>query len=135
MTNDKTILLVDDYEVDVMAVRRAIKELGVKNPIAVCCNGQEALEWLKAHPKPGLILLDLRMPVMGGLELLAKAKSDLDLKNIPVVALTTSKEESDKVQAFNLGIAGFMVKPVDPKLYLSVMKTISIYWQTSELPY
>ena len=130
-----TILLVDDDEVDVMAVRRALKELNVKNPVAVCHDGAQALQWLKANPKPGLVLLDLRMPVMDGLEFLNQAKKDLDLRKIPVVALTTSKEETDRVQAFDLGIAGFMVKPVDPRLYISVMKTISIYWQTSELPY
>jgi len=135
MTTTHTILLVDDDEVDIMAVSRALKELNVTNPVAVCRNGKEALQWLKTHPKPGLVLLDLRMPVMDGLEFLANAKTDLNLKTIPVVALTTSKEESDRIQAFNLGIAGFMVKPVDPKLYLSVIKTISIYWHTSELPY
>ena len=135
MTEIHTILLVDDDEVDIMAVSRALKELKVKNPVAVCRNGEEALQWLKTHPKPGLVLLDLRMPVMDGLEFLAQAKQDQDLRKVPVVALTTSKEEADRTRAFELGIAGFMVKPVDPKLYLSVMKTISIYWKTSELAY
>jgi len=135
MTESYTILLVDDDEVDIMAVSRALKELKVRNPVAVCRNGEEALQWLKTHPKPGLVLLDLRMPVMDGLEFLAQAKQDQDLRKVPVVALTTSKEEADRARAFELGIAGFMVKPVDPKLYLSVMKTISLYWQTSELAY
>ncbi|MCX5795838.1 MAG: response regulator [Elusimicrobia bacterium] len=135
MIENQTILLVDDDEVDVMAVSRAIKELNVKNPVATCRNGEEALQWLKTHPKPGLVLLDLRMPVMDGLEFLAKVKGDLDLRKVPVVALTTSREETDRARAFDLGIAGFMVKPVDPKLYISVMRTISIYWKTSELPY
>ena len=135
MRENQMILLVDDDEVDVMAVRRALKELCVKNPVAVCRNGEEGLKWLKENPKPGLVLLDIRMPVMDGLEFLDKVKGNLDLRKIPVVALTTSKEESDKIRAFDLGIAGFMVKPVDPRLYVSVMKTISIYWKTSELPY
>lgn len=137
MRNSQTILLVEDDEIDVMAVQRALKELHVKNPVAVAPNGEEGLKWLNEHPdeSPGLILLDINMPVMNGLEFLQRVKSDVQKKKIPVVVLTSSREEFDKVNAFTLGVAGYMVKPVEPSKYLSVMKTISAYWQASELPF
>ena len=135
MRDDHAILLLEDDEVDVMAIKRALKDLGSKNALEVVSNGEEGLKWLKAHAQklPGLILLDINMPVMNGIEFLRCIKADALQKKIPVVALTSSRAETDKVEAFNLGIAGYMIKPVDPGKYLSVMKTISIYWKTSEL--
>lgn len=137
MRNSQTILLVEDDEVDIMAIQRALKELHVDNPVAIATNGDEGLKWLDEHPNelPGLILLDINMPVMNGLEFLQQIKSDMQKKKIPVVVLTSSREEFDKVNAFTLGVAGYMVKPVDPAKYFSVMKTISVYWQASELPF
>lgn len=137
MRENQIILLVEDDEVDVMAIQRALNELGVKNPVEVASNGDEGLRWLREHPGrlPGLILLDINMPVMNGLEFLEHLKNDPEKKKIPVVVLTSSREEFDKVNAFTLGVAGYMVKPVDPSKYFSVMKTISVYWRTSELPF
>lgn len=137
MRNDQAILLVEDDEIDVMSIQRALKELHVENPIAIASNGEEGLQWLNAHSEtpPALILLDINMPVMSGLEFLQRIKSDVERKKIPVVMLTSSREEFDKMNAFSLGVAGYMVKPVDPAKYFSVMKTISVYWQTSELPF
>jgi CheY-like chemotaxis protein len=135
MTTNQTILILEDDEVDVMAIRRALKEFNVKNPLAVCSNGEEGLRWLSGNPRPGLILLDIRMPVMDGLEFLKRVKENPQMRLVPVVALTTSREEGDKFRAFDLGISGFMVKPVEPSTYLSVLQTIAVYWQTSELPY
>ncbi|MCK5515650.1 MAG: response regulator, partial [Desulfobulbaceae bacterium] len=86
------------------------------------------------NEKPGIILLDLNMPKMNGIEFLRIAKSDDDLKKIPVVVLTTSKEEQDKVSSFNLGVAGYMIKPVDYLKFVEVVKTIDLYWTLSELP-
>ncbi|MFZ5801635.1 MAG: response regulator [Candidatus Omnitrophota bacterium] len=137
MRSDQKILLVEDDEVDVMSIERALKELGVPNEVKVAANGEEALRWLmeSGHALPGLILLDINMPVMNGIEFLQHLKKDPERKKIPVVMLTSSREEIDKHQAFTLGVAGYMVKPVDPNKYFSVMKTISVYWKTSELPF
>ena len=111
------------------------KELNIKNPLVVCENGAKGLEWLHANLNalPGLILSDIDMPVMNGLEFLDKVKHDPDLLKIPVVILSTFREESDRTKAFKLGVAGYMIKPVDASKYLSVMETIAAYWRTSEL--
>ncbi len=132
----KGILLVEDDRVDVMTVRRALKDIKVTNPLIVAGNGEEALEYLRdgENEKPGIILLDLRMPKMNGLEFLKVAKQDGALRSIPVVVLTTSQEDQDKVDSFDLGVAGYMVKPVDYKQFVEVMRTIDLYWTLSELP-
>src|SRR4030065_440531 len=109
----KSIMLVEDDQVDAMTVRRALKELHVMNPLQHVENGEEALNFLRnpANPRPCLILLDLNMPIMGGIEFLQIAKHDESLKGIPVVVLTTSEEQEDKVESFQLGVAGYMRKP------------------------
>lgn len=137
MRDGQIILLLENDEVDVMAIKRTLVELGISNKIEVVSNGDEGLKWLNAngHNLPSLILLDINMPVMNGLEFLDAIKADKAKKKIPVVALTSSRDEKDKVQAFEFGIAGYMVKPVDPTKYFSVMKTIVTYWNTSELPF
>src|SRR3989338_6329472 len=96
---NKPILLVDDDQVDVMTVTRA-----------------------------------LNMPVMNGIEFLEVVKHDDRLKGIPVVVLTTSEEEQDKVNSFNLGVAGYMAKPVDYRQFVEVIRTIDAYWTISEMP-
>ena len=137
MKTTKPILLVEDDEIDQMTVRRALKEIHVVNRVDVCANGEEALEFLK-DPKteePGIILLDLNMPKMNGIEFLrAIAEEEERLKRIPVVVLTTSQEEQDKIESFCLGIAGFMLKPVDYKQFVEVVRTIDLYWTLSEFP-
>lgn len=132
----KSILLVEDDRVDVMSVKRALKDIKVTNPLIVAGNGEEALEYLRdgKNKKPGIILLDLRMPKMNGVEFLKVAKQDGALRSIPVVVLTTSQEDQDKVDSFDLGIAGYMVKPVDYKQFVEVIRTINLYWTLSELP-
>jgi CheY-like chemotaxis protein len=94
------------------------------------------LEYLRdeKNEKPCIILLDLNMPRMNGIEFLKIAKQDELLKMIPVVILTTSKEDRDKVESFKLSIAGYMIKPVDYQQFVEVIKTINIYWTLSELP-
>jgi CheY-like chemotaxis protein len=128
--------LVEDDRVDVMTVQRALKEIRVTNPVEVAGNGEEALKFLNntTNPKPGIILLDLNMPKMNGIEFLKRAKQDDRLKKIPVVVLTTSKDEQDKVESFNLGVAGYMIKPVDYRKFVEVIKAIDMYWTLSELP-
>ena len=136
MRSNKPILLVEDDQVDAMTVKRALKEINITNRLDITNNGEEALEFLRnpGNDKPGIILLDLNMPRMNGIEFLKIAKSDDDLKKIPVVVLTTSKEDQDKVDSFNLGVAGYMIKPVDYLQFVEVVKTIDLYWTLSELP-
>lgn len=132
----KSIMLVEDDQVDTMTVRRALKELHVMNPLQHVENGEEALSFLRnpANPRPCLILLDLNMPIMGGIEFLQIAKKDESLKGIPVVVLTTSEEQEDKVESFQLGVAGYMRKPVDYPQFVETIRTIDAYWTISEFP-
>ncbi len=136
MRRSKPILLVEDDQVDVMTVKRALKEIRVINRLDIVNDGEEALTFLKntENEKPGIILLDLNMPKMNGIEFLKIAKKDKGLKKIPVVVLTTSKGDQDKVDSFNLGVAGYMIKPVDYRKFVEVVKTINLYWSLSELP-
>jgi CheY-like chemotaxis protein len=136
MTNKKPLLLVEDDDLDAKTVQRALKELHVTNPLARVTNGEEALSWLRnpGNGKPGLILLDLNMPVMDGIEFLQVAKGDEHLRLIPVVVLTTSRQESDKLTSFDLSVAGYMVKPVDYMQFVEVVRTITLYWTLSETP-
>ena len=128
MNNRQTILLVEDDKVDQMTVKRALKDIKVSNPLEMVENGEEALDYLNnvENEKPGIILLDLNMPKMNGIEFLKIAKQDDKLKRIPVVVLTTSKEDEDKVESFNLGVAGYMIKPVDYLKFVEVIRTINM---------
>lgn len=135
MRKDIPILLVEDDEIDQMTVSRALKEIHVTNRLDIAGNGEEALALLNdnRNQKPGIILLDLNMPRMNGIEFLSLIKKDEELKKIPVVVLTTSIEEDDKVKSFNLGVAGYMHKPVDYMQFVEVIRTIDLYWTLSEL--
>ncbi|GAB4540219.1 MAG: response regulator [Thermodesulfovibrionia bacterium] len=130
------IMIVDDDEVDVMTIKRALKEIKITNPLYIARNGEEALEILRNGKKehPALILLDLNMPRMGGIEFLRVIKQDDGLKKIPVVVLTTSSEDEDRVESFNLGVSGYMIKPVEYIRFVEVVKVIDLYWTLSELP-
>lgn len=133
---DKPILLVEDDRVDVMTVNRALKEIKVANPVVNLENGEEALKYLRdpGNVKPCIILLDLNMPIMNGIEFLEVVKHDSLLRRIPVVVLTTSGEQQDKINSFDLGVAGYMAKPVDYRQFVEVMRTIDAYWTISEVP-
>ena len=134
MTN---ILLVEDDEVDVMNVRRAFKKNNIANPLHVASNGLEALELLRSPAmakERRLILLDLNMPRMNGIEFLRELRADPELRPTPVVVLTTSNEEKDRVEAYNLNVAGYIVKPVTLINFVETMATLNKYWTLSELP-
>lgn len=136
MRSSNPILLVEDDKVDVMTIRRALRELKVTNQLDVAGNGEEGLAHLK-HPdtlEPCIILLDLNMPRMGGLEFLAIIKQDDRFKRIPVIVLTSSQEEQDRINSFNHSVAGYMVKPVDYHQFVEVVRTIDLYWTLSEVP-
>ncbi len=136
MRNNKPIMLVEDDQVDVMTIQRALKEIKVTNQLYVAGNGEEALQMLKEnnHKRPGLILLDIEMPRMNGIEFLRVIKQDEKFRSIPVVVLTASREDENRVESFNLGVAGYMIKPVDYIKFVEVVKTIDLYWTLSELP-
>ena len=136
MKTKKPILLVEDDTVDQDSVRRAFKDLHVANELIIVGNGEEALNYLnnQANDEIGLILLDLNMPRMNGIEFLKEIKNNISLKQIPVVVLTTSNEENDRIESFKLSIAGYMVKPVQYLNFVEVIKSINWYWTLSEFP-
>lgn len=136
MRNLRSILLVEDDSVDAMTVKRAFGELKVKNELIRAINGEAALNYLREHldQKPCVILLDLNMPKMNGIEFLKVMKADDELRPIPVVVLTTSKDDRDKMESFKACVAGYIVKPVDYRKFVEAMKILNLYWTLSEIP-
>jgi CheY-like chemotaxis protein len=134
------ILLVEDDEVDVMNVKRAFKKNNVTNPLFVCNNGIEALQFLRGggdtvlSEVPKIILLDLNMPKMGGIEFLREIRKDDKLKNISVFVMTTSNEDKDKVDAYNLNVAGYILKPLSMERFIEAVSTLNNYWKLCEFP-
>lgn len=136
------ILLVEDDEVDVMNVKRAFKKNNIANPLHIASNGLEALEMLRGTAESPtripqerrLILLDLNMPKMGGIEFLRELRADPELRPTPVVVLTTSNDDKDRVEAYNLNVAGYILKPVTLANFIETMATLNKYWMLSEFP-
>jgi len=131
------ILLVEDDEVDVMNVRRAFERNNVSNPLFVAGNGLEALDMLRGDTMPKerrLILLDLNMPKMNGIEFLQALRADPELASLPVVVLTTSNDDQDKIDAYNLNVAGYLLKPVTFSNFCERMTTLNKYWTLVEMP-
>jgi len=130
-------LLIEDDKIDAMTVKRSFTEIDVPNDIITVSNGEEALAYLEesANELPCLILLDLNMPRMNGIEFLKAAKTDMRLRKIPVIVLTTSNDIQDRQDCFELGAAGYMVKPVDYMDFVERVRVIDQYWSLSELPY
>jgi len=135
MQSSKPILLVENDDVDVMTVQRAIKDLKITNQLINTANGEEALEYLKDenNKKPCFILLDLNMPKMNGIEFLRIIKADEALKKIPIVVMTTSRAEQDIVESFRLGAAGYMVKSIDYKKFVETTMAFDLCLSSSEL--
>ena len=133
---NQPILVVEDDDVDVMTIQRAFKEIRVLNPVVRQENGEMAIDYLRdpSNATPCIILLDLNMPVMSGIEFLQIIKADENLRRIPVIVLTTSQEQEDKINSFNFSVAGYMAKPVDYRRFVDVMRSIDVYWSLSELP-
>jgi CheY-like chemotaxis protein len=132
-----SILLVEDDAVDVMNVRRAFEKNGITSHLYVAANGLEALQMLRGGQVPGerrLVLLDLNMPRMNGIEFLRELRADPDLRATPVVVLTTSTIDQDKIDAYGLNIAGYLVKPVTFAAFCDLMITLNKYWALVELP-
>lgn len=137
MQNSKPILLIEDDDVDVMTVKRALKDLRVTHELVPIGDGEEAIEYLKRESatKPCIVLLDLNMPKMDGTEFLKIVKADSALKKIPVVILTTSNSDRDVIESFELGAAGYMVKSIDYEKFVETIQTIERYWTLSKLPW
>src|SRR5690606_38990460 len=124
-------LLVEDDEIDVMTVRRAFRQNHISNPLVVANDGIEALELLRRGDLPKgrrIILLDLNMPRMNGIEFLQELRKDPELASIPVVVLTTSNDDHDKVKAYDLHVAGYLVKPVTFTNFCDLMVALNKYW-------
>ena len=135
--NMLNILLVEDDEVDVMNVRRAFKKNNIGNPLWVAGNGLEGLALLRGPEIPRdrrLVLLDLNMPRMNGIEFLRELRADPELALTPVVVLTTSDDERDRVDAYNLNVAGYILKPVTFVSFVEAMATLNKYWTLVEMP-
>ena len=129
-----TILLVEDDEIDVKALRWAFDKLKIANPLVVAGDGEEALEMLKDLPRPYLIITDINMPRMNGIELLRKIRESEQYRDSIVFVLTTSNDEQDKIDAYNLNVAGYLLKPVTFSDFAEVMATLNKYWTLMEFP-
>lgn len=139
-----TILMADDDPDDRLLTADALKEARLINDIRFVENGVELLEYLRKQgkyaapadaPRPGLILLDLNMPRMDGRSVLKEIKSDADLRSIPVVVLTTSKDDEDVYRSYDLGVNSYIVKPVTFEALVDILQTLEKYWfEIVELP-
>jgi len=143
MINVKTILLVEDNPMDVELTLEALEENNLANRVVVANDGVEALEYLRCEGKyahrnpenPAVVLLDIKMPRMDGKELLKIIRSDKLLKNLPVVMLTSSREEPDLTSCYELGVNAYVVKPVDFKDFINAVKPLGVFWALiNEIP-
>ncbi len=136
MSKLKTILLVEDNELDAELTVEALSDPPIANDIIHLRDGEEVLDYLYARGNfaerntgnPGLILLDLKMPKLDGLEVLRVIKADAQLKTIPVIMLTSSREEQDLVESYHLGVNAYMVKPVDFNQFIDGIKSVGAFW-------
>ncbi len=138
MASDQiTILLVEDDQDDIELTKKALSSGNVVNELFVVRDGQQALDYLynqgdytdkKSAPRPGLILLDIKMPKVDGLEVLKKIKSDKDLLKIPVVMLTTSKRDQDILESYNNHANSYIEKPVEFEAFVQKIKEVGLYW-------
>jgi CheY-like chemotaxis protein len=130
------ILLVEDDDVDVMNIQRAFERANIPRPFFRAADGVEALDILRAPSTPlerRLVLLDLNLPRMNGIEFLRELRADAQLRRTPVVVLTTSDDEQDKLDAFDLHVAGYLLKPVTFGSFVDLMATLDRYWTQVEL--
>jgi CheY-like chemotaxis protein len=129
-----TILLVEDDEVDQKALRWAFEKLKIANPLVIAGDGVEAWEMLPTLARPYLIITDLNMPRMNGIELLKKIRSSPEYRDSIVFALTTSNDEADKIAAYNLNVAGYMLKTDMGTSFQRAISLIDNYWKVVEFP-
>ena len=137
------VLLVEDNKHDALFVQRAWKINRIANPLIVVPNGQACLDYLrhegeyadkKKYPDPGFVMMDIRMPDMDGITCLEHIKSDPELKHVPVIMLTTSREDEDRLRSYRIGCSAFIQKPVDFNKLSEAIGAIYLYWSLCELP-
>lgn len=134
------LLHIDDDNIDRMVVQRVLKKMLSVTTHQQAQNGQEALDMLRGaegkalNPFPNVILLDINMPKMNGIEFLQELRADDKLKHLPVFVLTTSNDDNDRLKAYQYNVAGYILKPIDLSVYDSTFKTLTDYWTLCELP-
>lgn len=138
----RPILVVEDNDMDLDFCLQAFEEHAIANPVIACRDGEEALDFIAAHPTPEdaqlplLVLLDLRLPKVDGVEVLRHARAHPVWRKVPFVVLTTSRENADVATAYELGVNAYIVKPVDFGSFADVVKHIKMFWiLTNEPPY
>ena len=137
------VLMAEDSKHDVLATRRAWKQHHIKNPLYVVKDGEECLDYLfrrgkysepGSAPRAGILLLDVNMPKMNGLAVLERIRADEQLRRLPVIILTTSDLEEDRVRSYDLGANAFIRKPVGFDSFSNALKATNIFWELTELP-
>jgi len=137
------VLMAEDNKHDIVAAKRAWKVNNIVNPLHIVNNGEECLDYLHrrgkysapgAAPRPGILLLDLKMPKIDGLTVLKHIREDEDLHHLPVIILTTSKLEEDRVKSYDLGVNAYIKKPVGFDNLSNAVKAINLFWEMVELP-
>lgn len=136
----RPILLIEDNEMDIDLTQQAFAEYAVANPIAICRDGEEAIAYIDQHASaddgqlPIVILLDLRLPRVDGLEVLRYARRQPVWRQLPIVVMTTSRENRDIETAYQSGANSYIIKPVDFEAFSEVVKSIKIYWLLTNQP-
>jgi CheY-like chemotaxis protein len=137
------VLMAEDDEHDILATRRAWKKHHISNPLYIVNDGEKCLDFLHRRgkygepgtaPRPGILLLDIRMPKMDGLAVLKHIRKDGQLRRLPVVILTTSRAEEDRLRSYDLGANAYIVKPVGFNNFSDAVRTINLFWQLVDLP-
>jgi CheY-like chemotaxis protein len=137
------VLMAEDNEHDILATKRAWKKHHIVNPLYIVYDGEECLDFLyhrgkydngDTMPQPGILLLDINMPKMDGLAVLNYIRNDGHLRRLPVIMLTTSEAEEDRLRSYDLGANAYIVKPVGFDNFSRAVRTISLFWELVELP-
>lgn len=137
------VLMAEDDEHDVIAVNRAWKKNKIANPLYIVSDGEECLDYLYQRgkyenpedaPRPGILLLDIKMPKMDGLTVLKHIRESEKLNRLPVVILTTSKDEEDRLKSYDLRVNAYIIKPIGFDNFSEAVKTINLFWELVELP-
>ncbi len=142
-TESFVVLMAEDDEHDIVATKRAWKKHHIANPLYVVNDGEECLDFLyhrgkysdpDTAPRPGILLLDIKMPKVDGLSVLEEIRRDGELRRLPVIILTTSKAEEDRLRSYDLGANAYIVKPVGFDNFSGAVRTINLFWQLVDLP-